>query len=697
MLKSLKFRTRLIIGFSIILLSSILIGIIGIFGLNYLTIKQRNLSAYNNLSINLNKTSINVRDYIITDDIKYSNLVFEQLEKMKSDVMDLRDSKKEDKISKILSIIRDYGKNFKTYFDLELNKKLIETRLIRESGILLDNAEELNKLGIDTLYLFRLSISALLKVKEFIQYGKPTNIQKIKDEIAQIINLSGDIVKSSSTSKIKSKAFNIHNSAKKYRAIFNEFIDVEEEQEYAKKIMESSSKKTFGILGNFINTEKTSIHNSIENFRILSLIIPLFSLILGIIIISIIINYITQPLTELADATQQITRGNFDIHIDTKTKDEIGFLNETFNKMSDKLKESFSEIQKQNEKLEERVKERTETLSKYIENLKSTQNKLVKSEKMAMLGKLIASITHELNTPLSAIYSSSENISATIQNIIRNLPYFIGKLNYDNVDIFMYLIYKAYEEKSSMSSREERKQRKNLEALLEKSNVENSSVIADTLIDMNITNDIENIINFIKKKENIIVFNMAHNLINIVKNNKNALTASKKTSKTIKALKNYSHFDQTGKTVKSNIIEDIETSLTLHQNDIKKGVSIIKDYDSETPLIYCYPDELSQVWSNLISNSLYAMNYHGTLKISVKNVQNNKISIAFTDTGRGIPKELQKKIFEPFYTTKPKGEGSGLGLDICKNIIDKHNGEMTLKSKNNETTFTVTLPKNTSD
>ncbi len=86
------------------------------------------------------------------------------------------------------------------------------------------------------------------------------------------------------------------------------------------------------------------------------------------------------------------------------------------------------------------------------------------------------------------------------------------------------------------------------------------------------------------------------------------------------------------------------------------------------------------------------MDYKGCLRISIRNAS-DKIFVNFTDTGGGISKELQSKIFEPFYSTKPKGEGSGLGLDICKKIIDKHNGEIELSSEESGTTFTIILPK----
>jgi two-component system NtrC family sensor kinase len=107
--------------------------------------------------------------------------------------------------------------------------------------------------------------------------------------------------------------------------------------------------------------------------------------------------------------------------------------------------------------------------------------------------------------------------------------------------------------------------------------------------------------------------------------------------------------------------------------------------------VFCYPDELNQVWTNLIHNALQAMDYKGILTINATQ-QDTKVIITITDTGKGIPREIQDKIFEPFFTTKPTGEGSGLGLDIVQKIIEKHEGEIEVESMPGKTTFTVSLP-----
>ena len=142
-----------------------------------------------------------------------------------------------------------------------------------------------------------------------------------------------------------------------------------------------------------------------------------------------------------------------------------------------------------------------------------------------------------------------------------------------------------------------------------------------------------------------------------------------------------------------NITEGIETVLTLYQNQIKQGVEVVRNYQAQLPAVLCYPDELNQVWTNLIHNALQAMDNQGTLTIDAVQ-QDTSVLVKITDSGKGIPPEILPKIFEPFFTTKPAGEGSGLGLDIVKKIIEKHQGKIDVESVPGTTAFTVSLPIN---
>ncbi|MGC1246987.1 MAG: HAMP domain-containing sensor histidine kinase, partial [Spirulinaceae cyanobacterium] len=161
-------------------------------------------------------------------------------------------------------------------------------------------------------------------------------------------------------------------------------------------------------------------------------------------------------------------------------------------------------------------------------------------------------------------------------------------------------------------------------------------------------------------------------------------------SKIVFALKSYARYDSSGEKQVSDITDGLETVLELYRNYFKKGVEVIRNYQSVPP-ISCYGDELVQVWTNLIHNAIQAMDGKGKLEIGVAQQQENVV-VEITDSGAGIPPEVAEKIFDPFFTTKPAGEGSGLGLDIVRKIITKHQGNITFESIPGKTTFKVTLP-----
>jgi signal transduction histidine kinase len=183
---------------------------------------------------------------------------------------------------------------------------------------------------------------------------------------------------------------------------------------------------------------------------------------------------------------------------------------------------------------------------------------------------------------------------------------------------------------------------------------------------------------------------VAYKLARQRKNSDNISLAVERASKIVFALKSYAHHDHSGVKVMANIQDNLETVLTIYHNQLKQGVTVVRNY-TPTPSILCYPDELNQVWTNLIHNALQAMRYKGRLELTLKPVAND-IVIAITDNGPGIPADIREHIFQPFFTTKPAGEGSGLGLDIVRKIIDKHEGKIDVTSEPGQTTFSVLLP-----
>jgi signal transduction histidine kinase/predicted CoA-binding protein len=161
----------------------------------------------------------------------------------------------------------------------------------------------------------------------------------------------------------------------------------------------------------------------------------------------------------------------------------------------------------------------------------------------------------------------------------------------------------------------------------------------------------------------------------------------------VKALKSYSYLDQ-GPVQEVNVHEGIENTLIILRSKLKTGVTVRREYDDALPRIQAYGSELNQVWTNLIDNAADAMGRKGVIAIRTRR-EGECVVVEVEDSGPGIPEAIQPHIFNPFFTTKPVGQGTGLGLSISYNIVRKHGGWMSFRSRPGKTVFEVKIPIDT--
>lgn len=347
-------------------------------------------------------------------------------------------------------------------------------------------------------------------------------------------------------------------------------------------------------------------------------------------------------------------------------------------------------IRQQNDKL----KQQTEELEAAIADLKQTQSQLVQSEKMRALGNLIAGVAHEINTPIGAINASVDNISRSLDAAIENLYILFTRLSEHELKAFLEVMNMIDRKKPPMVSKEKRYYKKLVKEKLDNAGFQETYTMTDHVIYLNLYEQVDQIIPLLNVENPEFILKSIRNIYSVRKNSENIKMAVDKASKVVYALKRFTHKDQGMAKELSNLKENIDMVLTLHHNRIKQGIDVIQNYDDDLPLINCYPDELVQVWNNLVSNAIQAMDIKGQLTITIKNL-GERIQVSIADTGCGIPEEIHQKIFEPFFTTKKAGEGTGIGLELVLKIIEKHRGNLEFESKVGEgTTFTVTLPVN---
>lgn len=332
-----------------------------------------------------------------------------------------------------------------------------------------------------------------------------------------------------------------------------------------------------------------------------------------------------------------------------------------------------------------------ENLEALVDNLTQAQEQLVQSEKMAALGQLIAGIAHEINTPLGAIKASVGNLSESLKNALNELPSLLQSQSLDNLKLFTFIFDLSRKEQAKLSSREKRQLRRELANTLKQQKIDKADILADIFIYLNIFKADAELMAALKSDEALNVVRSARNFISLLKNSSTINIAVEKATKVVFALKKYAHRDAEGDKVSTDIIDGIETVLTLYNNQLKQGIEVERNYE-KLPLVNCFQDEISQVWTNLIQNAIQAMKHEGTLTITAE-LEYDEVCVSFKDTGEGIGPDIKDRIFEPFFTTKKQGEGSGMGLDIVKKIIDKHNGTITVESQLGEgATFITKIP-----
>ncbi|MDW8333388.1 MAG: GAF domain-containing protein, partial [Bacteroidia bacterium] len=352
----------------------------------------------------------------------------------------------------------------------------------------------------------------------------------------------------------------------------------------------------------------------------------------------------------------------------------------------ERLEAKEIELSKLNEELQVTVNERTEAM----ERLKKAQSQLIQSEKMASLGLLIAGVAHEVNTPISAVKASARNLLRSLPVVLQDVPALLEKLPESLRELFFKLVAQAAQASSDLSSSEERAHRKNVKAILDEYDVPDSYELAKELVEIRIIENIEQFIPLFEHPQSREILDKVYTLGQFKKNLDNIDVAAEKTARVVRALKTYSHTQQQDKFVLASLTENIETILTVYANQLKYGVNVVKNFGS-LPNIPLYPDEIGQVWTNIINNAVYAMGGKGTLTIDV-GADGDHAFVRIADTGPGIPPQVLERIFEPFFTTKPQGEGTGLGLDICRKIVEKHRGTIEVESVPGRTAFTVRLP-----
>ena len=293
-------------------------------------------------------------------------------------------------------------------------------------------------------------------------------------------------------------------------------------------------------------------------------------------------------------------------------------------------------LQKLYSTLEKQVQDRTQELKSAYAELQSTQAMMVHSEKMKSLGELVAGIMHEINNPINFIYGNMTHLT-----------------NYSNDLISIIDEYTKYNESLKPEEKE----------------------------------DVE------KLKEEIDYEFLKTDLPDLIRSCKEGADRAKNI---IQDLKSFSRMEEVAIT-DVDLGKEIDTVLNILHNKIKHKAEVHKEFENEDiPAVEAFGGQLNQVFMNILDNAIGAIDEHGDIWIRMKKDNSGKnVVIEIEDNGKGMDAETADKVFNPFFTTKPVGQGTGLGMSITYKIVKNHQGDIRVESTPNVgTKFIVTLPIN---
>ena len=405
----------------------------------------------------------------------------------------------------------------------------------------------------------------------------------------------------------------------------------------------------FAAVSTVVVTFIITISLSLEGYRPAKLFLLAFTLFFTGLILFVLRNLGILPYFKFINYTKEVGAALDVILLAIALADKIN----TFKKEKERsqeqtlqaLKENERIIREQNVILENKVNERTHELSEAntelnqtLIDLKEAEGQLVEAEKMASLGQLTAGIAHEINNPINFVTSN------------------IMPLNRD-VDILIDFIQEM--EKIGLSDLPVEEKQKLIDDQKEEMDYDYLKI------------EISQLLNGIKE-------------------------GASRTSEIVKGLRVFSRLDEDD-LKKADMNDGLDSTLIIINNLLSNKIKLEKSY-AEIPLIECYPGKLNQVFLNILSNAIYAINKKfgekkgGILKITTSHNE-SKVTIKIADNGIGMDEVTKKKIFEPFFTTKDVGEGTGLGMSIAYNTIRRHQGEIQINSTPGEgSEFILELP-----
>jgi signal transduction histidine kinase len=253
----------------------------------------------------------------------------------------------------------------------------------------------------------------------------------------------------------------------------------------------------------------------------------------------------------------------------------------------------------------------------------------------------------------------------------------------------------ARKQRPVLTLMQKKQQEDDLIDCLEEKKVDNIEDIAENFVEFGFTEeDMRGFTELIPLEYLSPVLNWINNNLVTEKMVNDIQEASQRISELVSSVKNFTHMDRGQEKEYTDVHSGIRNTLTMLQHKLKKeNIELIEEYDTTLPPVKASVGALNQVWTNIIDNALDAMEAQQKGALRIKTERDKEfVQVTIQDNGPGIPEEILSNIYDPFFTTKEIGKGTGMGLDVVNRIVKQHRGSIKVKSSPGQTSFMVCFP-----
>lgn len=343
-------------------------------------------------------------------------------------------------------------------------------------------------------------------------------------------------------------------------------------------------------------------------------------------------------------------------------------------------------------------------LANMAKRFQKLQSVTVQQEKMASLGTLAAGLMHELNNPGAAARRAASQLR---ENLLRmhelTAKFSKSEMNAQQKQCMYDLQERALTAKQPlvMNSLEQSDAEEKLAEWMESANIENAWKLAPTLASIGL--DVEEL-ECARDQFGGATFSDALSWLDALVSSMQLVGTIEESigrvADLVHAVKSYA-YEGKGQRQAIDINNSIHATLVILGHKFReKEITVEKDFAADLPPLQSECTGLNQIWTNLLDNAIDAVPQHGRITVrtwaekpsSDAQDQHTQLCILVSDNGTGIPLESQPQIFDPFYTTKPLGVGTGIGLGIVQRIVEQYGGSIRFASAPGETEFVVRLP-----